>query len=216
MQNDKVCETLSSAQLESIFYLAVSSGDENTEASNSDSMSQHPKKTEMNQIKEVLPASLVNDILSTFSVIPQRSALAAIFYWAGIKFLEELNFGQTNEQIFTAWTSTLRQIYRDSSLNLWNKYENAPQLVDFCREVVQAQLIIDESDDLEGSKELGQFLKTLLVPVLITKSIAFYFGLKYSEFPGEGYGWGLVISLGLTAATFVKFAYDRRSTKRQK
>jgi hypothetical protein len=39
---------------------------------------------------------------------------------------------------------------------------------------------------------LRDFLKVFLVPVLINKMFMMYFGLNYSNYPGEGYGYGLV------------------------
>ena len=39
------------------------------------------------------------------------------------------------------------------------------------------------------------FLKTFLVPTIINKTLMLYFGLNYSEYPGEGYGYGLAASI---------------------
>jgi len=42
---------------------------------------------------------------------------------------------------------------------------------------------------------LKDFLKVFLVPVLINKIFMLYFGLNYSQYPGEGYGYGLIASI---------------------
>lgn len=39
---------------------------------------------------------------------------------------------------------------------------------------------------------MKDFLKVFLVPLIINKMLMFYFGLMYSEYPGEGYGYGLI------------------------
>ena len=51
---------------------------------------------------------------------------------------------------------------------------------------------------------LKDFLRSFLVPTLIGKSFVLYFGINYSLYPGDGYGYGLaaaitfmVVSLGL-------------------
>ena len=43
-----------------------------------------------------------------------------------------------------------------------------------------------------GEKVLKDFLKVLLMPMLVNKAFMLYFGLNYAEHPGEGYGYGLV------------------------
>ena len=53
---------------------------------------------------------------------------------------------------------------------------------------------------------MWDFLKVLLGPVLINKIFMMYFGLNYSQYPGEGYGYGLVVTfivLFMTVGTFI-------------
>lgn len=47
-------------------------------------------------------------------------------------------------------------------------------------------------------RQFFSYLRMFLVPTLILKMGLLYFGLNYSEYPGEGYGWGLVATLVLS------------------
>jgi len=38
---------------------------------------------------------------------------------------------------------------------------------------------------------MKDFLSALLMPTLIGKGLIYFFGLKFSEYPGEGWGYGL-------------------------
>ncbi len=57
------------------------------------------------------------------------------------------------------------------------------------------------------SKELVPFLRTFFVPVFINKSILFFFGVQYSRYPGQGYGYGLVFMILFTLSSFVYFCW---------
>jgi hypothetical protein len=57
----------------------------------------------------------------------------------------------------------------------------------------------------DPKKELAAFLRSFLVPVLITKSFLFFFGVQYSKYPGEGYGWGLLFMIAFTLSSFLYF-----------
>lgn len=62
------------------------------------------------------------------------------------------------------------------------------------------------------SKEiLKDFLRSFLVPTLITKAFVLYFGIKYALYPGEGYGYGLVIALAFTVISLTVFAWRYRN-----
>jgi hypothetical protein len=54
---------------------------------------------------------------------------------------------------------------------------------------------------------LKDLLKVFLVPTLINKLFMLYFGLNYTEHPGEGYGYGLVASIGFLLFTVGKFLW---------
>ncbi len=57
---------------------------------------------------------------------------------------------------------------------------------------------------------LAQFIRAFLVPTLIGKLFILYFGLNYSEYPGEGYGIGLVISILYTVMMLMLFLWKYR------
>lgn len=60
-------------------------------------------------------------------------------------------------------------------------------------------------------KILFDFAKSFLVPTLIGKAFVLYFGLNYSEFPGEGYGYGLIAAIAVTVGSLVAFAWKYRN-----
>lgn len=54
---------------------------------------------------------------------------------------------------------------------------------------------------------LADFLKTFLVPTLVNKFFMIYFGLNYSNSPGEGYGYGLVATIAFLFFTMGRFIW---------
>lgn len=61
-----------------------------------------------------------------------------------------------------------------------------------------------------SQKNLKRFLIAFLMPTLIGKSLVVYFGLNYSEFPGEGYGYGLAASMSFTVFMLLRFIWVYR------
>lgn len=61
----------------------------------------------------------------------------------------------------------------------------------------------------EATREMVAFLRTALVPTLVTKSFILFFGIMYTLYPGEGYGWGLLVSCLFTLATFCYFIWSQ-------
>lgn len=57
---------------------------------------------------------------------------------------------------------------------------------------------------------LGQFIRAFLMPTLVGKMFILYFGLNYAEFPGEGYGIGLVIAILFTVTMLGLFLWKYR------
>lgn len=55
--------------------------------------------------------------------------------------------------------------------------------------------------------KLVRYLRIFLLPTLVLKAAILYFGLNYSSYPGEGYGTGLAISIGLAAVNFGVFLW---------
>lgn len=57
---------------------------------------------------------------------------------------------------------------------------------------------------------LVDFLKSLLMPTLVGKTFIYFFGLRYSEFPGEGYGYGLTAAILFTVGNLMRFLWKYR------
>lgn len=55
--------------------------------------------------------------------------------------------------------------------------------------------------------KLSDLLLAFLMPTLIGKSLVIYFGLNYSNYPGEGYGYGLILSILFTVAMAARFIW---------
>ncbi len=51
------------------------------------------------------------------------------------------------------------------------------------------------------------FVKTLLFPMLVNKAFMLYFGLNYSSNPGQGYGYGLVLTVVVLFTTIGVFLW---------
>ena len=49
-----------------------------------------------------------------------------------------------------------------------------------------------------------------LVPTLIGKLLLFYFGLMYTAYPGEGYGYALLASIVFTVTMVARFLWKYR------
>ena len=63
-----------------------------------------------------------------------------------------------------------------------------------------------KQDDKKPNKVMIDFLKVLIIPMLVNKVFMMYFGLNYSNHPGEGYGYGLIatiIFLFITVGRFI-------------
>ncbi len=59
--------------------------------------------------------------------------------------------------------------------------------------------------------KLWDFIRAVLMPTLIGKSLIMYFGLNYSEYPGEGYGYGLAASIAFTVIMLLIFIWKYRN-----
>ena len=58
--------------------------------------------------------------------------------------------------------------------------------------------------------ELRPLIITFLCPTLLGKALVLYFGLNYSESPGEGYGYGLAFSMIFTVMMLGRFLWKFR------
>ena len=67
--------------------------------------------------------------------------------------------------------------------------------------------------DNQKPNGLKDFLKVFLVPTIFNKLFMLYFGLNYSEHPGEGYGYGLVATVLFLLITVGSFIWKDRNVE---
>ena len=67
------------------------------------------------------------------------------------------------------------------------------------------------SEHRADDKKLLQYMKTFLIPTLLLKGAILYFGIHYSNNPGDGYGYGLVAAICLSLMNFSIFIYKNWS-----
>lgn len=60
------------------------------------------------------------------------------------------------------------------------------------------------------NKTLSQLIVSFLMPTLIGKSFVLYFGLNYSENPGEGFGYGLAAAIFFTVFMLLRLIWNFR------
>lgn len=58
---------------------------------------------------------------------------------------------------------------------------------------------------------LKDLIKVFLVPTLLNKALMLYFGLNYSNHPGEGYGYGLAATGIILLFTVGAFLWKYRN-----
>jgi hypothetical protein len=68
-----------------------------------------------------------------------------------------------------------------------------------------------KSNKQKNNLSLFDLIVAFLFPTLIGKSLIYYFGLNYSNSPGEGYGIGLIISILFTACMIGRFLWKYRN-----
>lgn len=59
--------------------------------------------------------------------------------------------------------------------------------------------------------KLSDLILTFLTPTLVGKTLLIYFGLNYTDHPGEGYGYGLIIAILFTATMMGRFLWKYRN-----
>lgn len=60
------------------------------------------------------------------------------------------------------------------------------------------------------SPVLKDFLKAFLIPVLLNKMVMLYFGVNYSNYPGQGYGYGLIATILFLIFSCARFIWKYR------
>jgi hypothetical protein len=63
------------------------------------------------------------------------------------------------------------------------------------------------------ASEFLAFLRVALVPTLVVKAFILYFGINYSLYPGEGYGYGLALSCTFTVVSALVFIWKQTRRK---
>lgn len=68
----------------------------------------------------------------------------------------------------------------------------------------------EDSDKAPTKLELKPLVITFVCPTLFGKAMILYFGLNYSDHPGEGYGIGLAVSVIFTLFMLGRFVWKYR------
>jgi hypothetical protein len=65
--------------------------------------------------------------------------------------------------------------------------------------------------DNQAKKTLKDFIKSFLMPTIVGKTLVLYFGINYSIYPDEGYGYGLAASIAFTALGLLMLVWKYRN-----
>lgn len=71
----------------------------------------------------------------------------------------------------------------------------------------------DKTKVIDRKKVLKDLIVAFLMPTLIGKSLILYFGLQYSNYPGEGYGYGLIATVIFTLAMAGRLIWKYRNVE---
>ena len=69
------------------------------------------------------------------------------------------------------------------------------------------------SENENQQNVIKDFLKVFLVPMIVNKFFMMYFGLNYSEYPGEGYGYGLAATIFFLLFSVARFLWKYRGVE---
>ncbi len=74
------------------------------------------------------------------------------------------------------------------------------------------QKTIDQrSIDDHAKRTLKDFIKSFLMPTIVGKTLVLYFGINYSMYPDEGYGYGLAASIVFTTFGLLMLIWKYRN-----
>lgn len=59
--------------------------------------------------------------------------------------------------------------------------------------------------------DLKDLIVAFLCPMLVGKTLVMYFGLQYSSYPEQGYGYGLALSIIFTVSMLARFLWRYRN-----
>ena len=65
----------------------------------------------------------------------------------------------------------------------------------------------------KNNSVLVDFMKVLFIPMVINKMLMLYFGINYSAYPDEGYGYGLAATVFFLFFTMGRFLYKYRNVE---
>lgn len=65
-------------------------------------------------------------------------------------------------------------------------------------------------DPQKKNQQLYHFIRAFFGPTILGKIAVLYFGLNYSQYPGDGYGYGLILSVVVTVGLLIRFVYKYR------
>jgi len=66
------------------------------------------------------------------------------------------------------------------------------------------------TDAQKRKKTLKDMIVAFLMPTLFGKVCVLYFGIHYSRYPDEGYGWGLAAAIVFTVSMLGRFLWRYR------
>lgn len=67
-----------------------------------------------------------------------------------------------------------------------------------------------QSNEEQRQRFIRDLLRVFLVPTLVNKTFMLYFGIQYAKYPGEGYGYGLLITVFVLIFTMGSFLWKYR------
>ncbi len=76
---------------------------------------------------------------------------------------------------------------------------------------VDAAKVQKSIEDAQSKKTLKDFIKTFLMPTLVGKTLVLYFGINYSLYPDDGYGYGLAASIAFTVFGLLALVWKYRN-----
>lgn len=66
------------------------------------------------------------------------------------------------------------------------------------------------NEKVKKELSLNFFIPAFIIPIIITKTAILYFGINWSNYPGEGYGYGFFATLLFAVLNFTFFLWRHR------
>jgi hypothetical protein len=147
----------------------------------------------LNEILLTAPSDFTVNLEGTFS----KKDLESIINRAHSQLFQELKNHSVNSdsELASVWNKIVTDFYT-------NKY--------WGYSLQTTPNIVAPSDT--STSQLTSYLRVFLIPTLFLKGALLYFGLNYSSYPEEGYGWGLFIAICLSLFNFLLFLWKTRNS----